>query len=97
MSNEYETEYEQFDDELDRQVVAGVVGTLVELRKGSDPLIRQVDVAKRMGIGQPSVSEFERGEFEPKISTIQRYARAVGAKLKLSVEYEEAEDSGSAE
>ncbi len=84
-------QYEQFDDGLDQLERESVIQALVEHRKGTDPLVRQVDVAKRMGVGQPSVSEFERGEIEPKLSTIQRYARAVGAKLKLSVEYQKEE------
>jgi ribosome-binding protein aMBF1 (putative translation factor) len=54
---------------------------LVEIRKASG--LRQVDVAARMDIGQPSVSELERGEVVPKIVTLERYAEAVGVKLKV--------------
>jgi transcriptional regulator with XRE-family HTH domain len=36
-----------------------------------------------MDIGQPSVSELERGEVVPKIVTLERYAEAVGVKLKV--------------
>ena len=47
--------------------------------------LRQVDVAESMGVGQPSVSEFERGETNPRLDTLQRYARAIGARIEFEV------------
>lgn len=39
----------------------------------------QTQVAKRMGVKQPSVSGFETEGSDPRLSTIQRYARSVDA------------------
>lgn len=60
-----------------------VLNALVALRK--DRGMRQVDVARAMGIGQPSVSELERGEVSPRLSTLQRYASAVGATISIEI------------
>lgn len=46
---------------------------------------RQVDVARKMGIGQPALSEFERGGTSPRMETVQRYARALGLELVFVV------------
>lgn len=43
----------------------------------------QKDVARLMGTTQSAVSDLERTAVDPRISTLQRYARAVGAALKL--------------
>jgi transcriptional regulator with XRE-family HTH domain len=40
-------------------------------------------VAVRMGVRQPTVSGFETEDSDPRLSTLQRYARAVEAKLRL--------------
>lgn len=40
--------------------------------------LNQAEVAKRMGITQQSVSKFERYDGDPKMSTVRRYANAVG-------------------
>jgi DNA-binding XRE family transcriptional regulator len=40
--------------------------------------LSQDTVAKRMGVAQPTVARFERGEVEPKATTIFRYALALG-------------------
>lgn len=56
---------------------------LVQRRR--DCGLRQVDVAARMGVGQPSISELERGEVSPRLSTLQRYARAVDAELEFVI------------
>lgn len=73
------------DSEYDALELTELLDTLVKHREKSDPLIRQVDVAKAMGVGQPTVSELERGVVSPKVSTLQAYARAVGFKLKLGI------------
>lgn len=58
--------------------------SLVALRKSSGR--SQADVAREMGVKQPTVSQFETESSDPKLSTIQRYARAVGARLRLELE-----------
>lgn len=50
--------------------------TLIKMR--TDANIRQEDVASAMGVGQSTVSQFENAT-DPRLSTVQRYARAVGA------------------
>lgn len=57
---------------------------LVAIRKAH--CLSQSTVAKRMGVGQPTVSEFENSGNDPRVGTLQRYARAVCASLKLSVD-----------
>ena len=56
---------------------------LVSIRKQKN--LRQVDVAASMGVGQPSVSELERGGTSPKLDTLQRYAAAIGVEIKFEV------------
>ena len=45
--------------------------------------LSQSAVAARMGVRQPTVSGFETEDSDPRLSTLQRYARAVGARLRL--------------
>ena len=48
--------------------------------------LTQIEVAKRMRTTQSFVSEFENGGTDPHLSTLQRYARAVTARLCVKVE-----------
>lgn len=57
---------------------------LVALRKANG--LSQGDVAERMGVTQAAVSQFERYDTNPKLSTVRRYALAVGAKITHRVE-----------
>ena len=43
--------------------------------------LTQKEVARRMGVKQPTVSGFETEDSDPRLSTLQRYARAVGARV----------------
>jgi len=45
--------------------------------------LSQTAVAARMGVRQPTVSGFETEDSDPRLSTLQRYARAVEARLRL--------------
>jgi DNA-binding XRE family transcriptional regulator len=56
---------------------------LVALRKAKG--LSQKEVAERMGVRQPTVSGFETEGSDPRLSTLQRYARAVDARLRLIV------------
>lgn len=60
-----------------------LVYRLVELRKEAG--LTQAQVAARMGTTQSAVSDFERLGGDPRQSTIQRYARAVDARLELGL------------
>lgn len=56
---------------------------LVERRKELG--LRQSDIAEALGVGQPSISELERGYTSPKFETLQRYARAIDASIEFEV------------
>jgi transcriptional regulator with XRE-family HTH domain len=74
----------RFQDETDR---ARMFATLVHLRISQG--ITQADVASRMGTSQANVSELEQGWQEGRdssISTIKRYARAIGIELRMWIE-----------
>jgi transcriptional regulator with XRE-family HTH domain len=47
--------------------------------------LTQADVADRMGVSQPTVASFERYDSNPTLSTIRRYALAVGAQIEERV------------
>lgn len=67
----------------DAQTRHRVVDVLVRFRQRMQ--MTQTDVAKRMGVKQPSVSGFETEGSDPRLSTLQRYARAVDATLCVHV------------
>jgi transcriptional regulator with XRE-family HTH domain len=46
----------------------------------------QREVAERMSTTQSFVSEFENGRTDPHLSTLQRYGRAVAARLSVRIE-----------
>lgn len=62
----------------------GLIDELVERRK----LLRvsQAEVASRMGVGQSTISEFENEATDPRLSTLQRYARALDAHVSVSLQ-----------
>lgn len=62
---------------------------LVEMRKNAG--LTQTEIGRRMGISQESVAAFERYDNDPKLSTIRRYALAVGARVAHSVESDKGE------
>ncbi|MBE5458330.1 antitoxin HigA [Mycobacteroides abscessus] len=68
----------------DAEEARRLVDSLIALRKQCR--VSQVDVAKRMGVRQPTVSGFEKEPSDPKLSTLQRYARALDARLRLVLE-----------
>ena len=56
---------------------------LIKLRV--DHKLSQEEVAKRMGVTQPTVSNFERYDANPRLSTIRRYALAVDGLIEHKV------------
>lgn len=60
---------------------------LVQIRRERG--LTQADVAKLLGIRQPSVAEFEAHDSNPTLATIRRYAHAVRALIKHKVEADE--------
>ena len=61
-----------------------VLTQLIKIRKGLG--ISQKQVAKRMQTTQSAISDLERGVGDFHLSTLQRYARAVTARIRLSVD-----------
>lgn len=61
-----------------------IIDKLVKLRKALR--LNQTEVARRMGVRQPTVSGFETEGSDPRLSTLQRYARAVEAALRVDLE-----------
>ncbi len=61
----------------------GLLSELVALRQQHQ--LTQAMVAERMGVSQAAVSQFERYDANPTLSTIRRYALAVGARLEHRV------------
>lgn len=60
---------------------------LIAIRKERD--ISQAAVGEMMGVSQPTVAAFESHESNPKLSTIRRYAHAVGALVRHTVALDE--------
>ena len=56
---------------------------LVQIRHKHN--LKQSVVAERMGVTQPSVSQFERYDANPTLDTVRRYAMAVGARVSTRV------------
>lgn len=54
---------------------------LFELRRNAG--INSTQVAERMGITQPAVSKLERNASKASLSTLERYAAACGASIKI--------------
>jgi ribosome-binding protein aMBF1 (putative translation factor) len=61
--------------------VAELVAELVARRRAAR--LSQGEVAERMGTSQPAVARLEAGLVDARVSTVQRYAAAVGAQLTL--------------
>ncbi|OBK04685.1 hypothetical protein A5746_10330 [Mycolicibacterium conceptionense] len=57
----------------------GLVAQLVAIRKAKG--IKQVVVARRIGVTRPAVSQFESGKYSPNLANLIRYAEAVGARI----------------
>jgi DNA-binding XRE family transcriptional regulator len=59
-----------------------VVKALAQARERAG--LTQAEVARRMGTTQPAVARLERGEADPRLSTIERYAEVVGWRVEAS-------------
>jgi predicted transcriptional regulator len=62
-----------------------VTGQLVSLRK--DLGLSQTEVASRMGTSQSAVARFEAGDLDARLSTVERYTLALGARLEWRIEH----------
>ena len=61
-------------------------GQLVDLRHRLG--LSQVEVAARMGTSQSAVARFESGDLDVRLSTVERYTDALGARLEWRIAHE---------
>ncbi len=61
--------------------VTPIVKRLVLMRETAG--LTQVEVASRLGTSQPVIARLEAGGRDPRLSTLQRYARVVGADIEV--------------
>jgi transcriptional regulator with XRE-family HTH domain len=67
----------------DAQIRSELLGQLVEARNAVR--LTQAQIASAMGTTQSAISELESGATDPRLSTLQRYARAVGSEVHASL------------
>lgn len=48
--------------------------------------LTQAELARRMGTTQSAIARMEGGRFKPSHSTLEKYARATGTRLRVSFE-----------
>ena len=61
-----------------------VTGQLVSLRREIG--LSQTEVAVRMGTSQSAVARFEAGDLDVRLSTLERYTEALGARLEWRIQ-----------
>jgi predicted transcriptional regulator len=61
-------------------------GQLTALRRQMG--LSQVEVATRMGTSQSAVARFEAGDLDVRLSTVERYTVALGAKLEWRIDHD---------
>jgi len=49
--------------------------------------LSQTQVAARMGTSQSAVARFEAGDLDVRLSTVERYTTALGARLEWRIEH----------
>ena len=62
-----------------------VSGQLTSLRRELG--LSQAEVAVRMGTSQSAVARFEAGDLDVRLSTVERYSSALGARLEWRIEH----------
>jgi predicted transcriptional regulator len=66
-----------------------VIQELADARR--EQQLSQTEVAARMGTSQSVVARLESGQIDARLSTLQRYASAVGRELQMGVRPQEGE------
>ena len=72
----YLSAYDALSDEF------AVAEALIDARTKAN--LRQADVARRMKTSQTAIARLESGQGNPSLSTLRKYAKATGTKLRLS-------------
>lgn len=72
----------------------GEIGTLVQqlVKIRKDRGLSQKAVGALMGVCRQTVSGIEHSRYDVTLSTLQRYARAVGAEIQIEIQPEEARE-----
>lgn len=68
-------------DKATRRIAAELVGSLITAREKAG--LSQAEVARRMGVPQPAVVRLETGTHSPTLSTLARYAKAIGVDVQV--------------
>lgn len=91
-TGEWQDELEPFIAEQKKDPVVGLAFIQEEVRddivaalylRRRDLGLTQADIAEAIGVTQATVSEFESGRTDPRLSTLVRYAAAVKATLEI--------------
>lgn len=80
----HDVSHRVLDDRADA-LIADHENMMRELTKMRQSRLTQQQVAERMGVSQPCVSQFERYDANPTLDTVRRYAMAVGARIETRV------------
>ena len=75
---EYERAYAEAEEEF------AMAAALIAARAQAD--LTQAELAKRMGTTQSAVARMESGKFKPSQSTLEKFARATGTRLRVTFE-----------
>jgi transcriptional regulator with XRE-family HTH domain len=70
--------YEALEEEF------SLASQLIEARARAG--LTQAEVAERMGTSQSTVARLESGGAKPSLSTLKRYAKATGARVRIALE-----------
>jgi transcriptional regulator with XRE-family HTH domain len=65
-----------------------IAGALIEARKRAK--LSQAQVAKKMGTSQSTIARLESGSAKPSFSTLERFAKATGMRVRVVFELVEA-------
>ncbi|HTE38941.1 MAG TPA: helix-turn-helix transcriptional regulator [Reyranella sp.] len=74
----YRVEYDALEEEF------ALVNAMIRARARAD--LSQAEVAKRMGTTESVVSRLESGRGKPSTRTLERYAKALGHRLRITFE-----------
>ncbi len=77
----------------DAEIRSHLLRDLVRTRSNSK--MTQTAVARLTEMTQAAVTQLEGGEIDPRLSTLQRYARAVNCRIEVRVVVESAEQDGT--
>ncbi len=81
-SPEQRKEYEDAAADAEAQIALAELVYQMRTEAG----ISQSELARRMGIRQPFISDIERGGRTPTVATLNRIAHATGNRIRLTVE-----------